>query len=83
MDAREPDAAAAPQGELIERDLQLCVGMATRSGGDRARLAVESVAGHLAAADELLILHAEEGESVPRRLEETMAAIAPRHRGRP
>jgi GT2 family glycosyltransferase len=77
MDARERDVAAAPQGELTQGDLQLCVGMATRSGGDEARLAVESVAGQLAAADELLILYTGEDESVPKRLEETMAAIAP------
>jgi glucosyl-dolichyl phosphate glucuronosyltransferase len=77
MDARERDVAAAPQAEPTEGDLQLCVGMATRSGGDEARLAVESVAGQLAAGDELLIVYTGEDASAPQRLEETMAAIAP------
>ncbi len=77
MDARERDVAAAPQAEPTEGDPQLCVGMATRSGGDEAMLAVESVAGQLAAGDELLIVYTGEDESALPRLEETMAAIAP------
>jgi glucosyl-dolichyl phosphate glucuronosyltransferase len=77
MDARERDVAAAPHAEPTEGDLQLCVGMATRSGGDEARLAVESVAGQLAAGDELLIVYTGEDASALQRLEETMAAIAP------
>jgi GT2 family glycosyltransferase len=51
--------------------------MATRSGGDQARHAVESVAVQLGAGDELLIVYTGDDESAPQRLEEAMPPIAP------
>jgi glucosyl-dolichyl phosphate glucuronosyltransferase len=77
MDARERDVATASQAKLGPDGPPLCVGMATRSGGDQARLAVESVAGQLAPSDEFLLVYTGDDESAPRRLGETMAGIAP------
>ena len=77
MDARERDVATAPRPKLDQDGPPLSVGMATRSGGDEARLAVESVAGQLAPSDEFLLVYTGDDESAPQRLEETMASIAP------
>jgi GT2 family glycosyltransferase len=77
MDARERDVATAPHTRLGPNCPPLSVGMATRSGGDQARLAVESVAGQLAPRDEFLLVYTGDDESAPRRLEEAMARIAP------
>jgi GT2 family glycosyltransferase len=51
--------------------------MATRFGDDQARLAIESVAGQLAAGDELLVVYTGDEESAPRCLQETAALSAP------
>lgn len=77
MNARERHVATALQARPGQGHPQLSVGMATRSGGDEAVLAVESLAGQLAPGDELLVVYTGDDESAPRRLEETMAAIVP------
>lgn len=83
MNARERHVATALQARPGQGHPQLSVGMATRSGGDEAVLAVEPLAGQLAPGDELLVvytgddvrLHAREEAKEPHALRQGLVRV--------